>query len=118
MIARHVEIIGDCSCKIAKYILRATPASLLEETLQALKSVSDTAYNMHEKAVQAVFSKTYGPIEKVAEGNLLVQTFLGDIERLMFKERPENAQFISSISSSLNRICDASVDIADIVLPR
>ena len=118
MIASHVEAIGDHSCKIALDVVEFSRVSIPEDVSHYIRQVSDTAYGMHETAMQAVFSKTYGSIDAVAKGRLEVQSRLDEVEKLLVEAQPEVAAFVSSVSFSLRRICDASADIADIVLPR
>ena len=69
-------------------------------------------------AMQALISKNCGPIGAVIEGNLKIQTYLDEIKKRLIEKQPEVAEFVSVINSSLRKICDASVDISDIVLPR
>jgi len=118
MIATYVEAIGDYASQIARNIIEFSKVSIPSDVLHCIKKVSDTVYNMHQNAMQALTSKTYDPIDAVTQGNLEVQSYLDEVKKLSVVEQPEVASFVSSISFSLSRICDASIDIADIVLPR
>jgi phosphate uptake regulator len=118
MIASHIEAIGDHACKIARDIIEFSNVSIPEDISHYILDVSNITHNMHETAMQAVFSKTYGPIDAVAENRLKAQTIIDKVKTLLVEQNPEVSSFVSSVNFSLNRICDASVDIADIVLPR
>ncbi len=118
MIASFVEAIGDDACKIARDIIGFSQVQISDDVLQYIKQISDTAYSMHERAMQAVFSRTFELIDAVMKGRDEIQTCLSAVEKLMETEQPKALSFISSINFSLSRIRDESIDIADTILPR
>lgn len=117
MIASYIEAIGDHACKIARDIIEFSQVPIGDDVLRYVKQISDTAYAMHEKAMQVVFSRTY-LIDAVTQGSIEIQTCLDAVEKLMAEEQPKTTTFVSSINFSLSRIRDASIDIVDTVLPR
>jgi phosphate uptake regulator len=118
MIATYVEAIGDYASQIARDIIEFFHVTVSSDILHFIKQASDAAYNMHKNAIQALISRTYDSIDAVAKKNLEVQTYLNEIKKLSVGVQPDESAFVSSISFSLRRICDASIDISDIVLPR
>lgn len=118
MIATHVEAIGDHACQIARDIIMFSQVSVPDKILQNIKQISVIVYNMHMNAMQAWISKSYSLIDAVTKGSLEAQPHFEMVKKLLTGRRPELDAFVSSVSSCLSKMRDASVDISDIVLPK
>ncbi len=118
MVASFIEAIGDDACRIARDVIEFSGVPVSEDVLGYVKRISDTAYGMHEKAMQAVFSRTFELIDAVLRDGAEVRSYLGEVEKLLAGGQPRATAFVSSVSFSLSKIRDASVDIADTVMPK
>ena len=118
MISSHIEAIGDYTSQIARNIVQFSHVPISKDILKIIIQLSEAANNMHKNAMKAVMSKTYDSIDAVIEENIQAQKYLDEIKKQSIGIQIEAEEFVSTISFSMKRICDVSIDISDIVLPR
>ena len=118
MIASFIEAIGDDACRIARDVIEYSGVPVGDDVLGYVKQISNRVYSMHEKAMQAVFSRTYELIDAVLKESVEIKSCLGEVEKLLAVGQPRTTTFVSSVNFSLSRIRDASIDIVDTILPR
>ncbi len=118
LVASFVEAIGDQSVQIAEKAVKLGGASIAKELLQLILKLHGVVHEAHENALRALFSHDISLAEGVrAEGKNVADLF-SEIETLTRVESSEIAAAVLATVSSINRIYDHSVDIADLVIPK
>jgi len=118
LVASHIESIGDHSCEIARNIIEFAGTSLPKEVLQPLRRLGELSYEMHQNAIHAIFSKSLDPMGKVLEANIIARDIIRELDELFSGKPSRVISYASAVASALNRICNYSVDLADLVMPR
>jgi len=116
--ASLIESIGDQSAEIAGGAIKLGGAKMLKDFSQLVLKFHGVAYESHENAIKAVFSRDISMAESVrGEGEKIAATF-HEIETFARTQPVELAPHILAVASSISRIYDNSLDIADLVMPR
>jgi len=116
--ASLVESIGDQSVCIGEKVIKLGGAKIAENLSQLVLKFHTIAYESHENAINAVFSRDVSMAESVrAEGEKVTEMF-HNIETDVRDQLAEVAPHILAVASSINRIYDNSLDIADLVMPK
>jgi phosphate uptake regulator len=116
--ASLVESIGDQSACIGEKVIKLGGAKIAESLSQLVLKFHTVAYESHENAIKAVFSRDVSMAESVrAEGEKIAAIF-HDIETGVRDQPAEVGPHILAVASSINRIYDNSLDIADLVMPK
>lgn len=118
LIATFVEAIGDHSVKIAESAIKLEGVSVLKELAQLLLKVHRIAFDAHENALKAVFSRDVPVAEAVRNKRQALADGCNQIEAFLHSQAFELAPHILAAASSMSRIYDYSVDIADLVMPK
>lgn len=117
LVASYVESIADHANVIARSIGEFSGTSLPEDVLHALSGLGERSYEMHQKAMRALFSRDLNLVGEVLEENDSVQDAFRKLDKLLAGKSPDVIAYASTVASALNQICDSAVDIADIVMP-
>jgi phosphate uptake regulator len=72
---------------------------------------------MHEDAFKALLSKDLRLIEKVLEREQTSKSIIRELDEYLSGKSFEVISYTSSVASALTKICDYSVDLADLVIP-
>ena len=118
LIASFVEAIGDQSVQIAESAIRLEGAVVEKELAQLLSKVHRIAFDAHENALKAVFSRDVVVAEAVKNEKQALEEGFKQIEAFLHSQAFELAPHILAAASSMSRIYDYSVDIADLVMPK
>lgn len=118
LIATFVEAIGDQSVQVAEFVVSLEGVSVAKELAQLLLKVHRIAFNAHEKALKAVFSRDVAVAEAVRNERQALADGYNQIETFLRSQAFELAPHVLAIASSMNRIYDYSIDIADLVMPK
>lgn len=118
LIASFVEAIGDQSVQIAESAIRLGKTILAKELTQLLLKVHKIAFDAHENALSAVFSRDVAVAEAVRNEEQALAEKRNQIEALLRSQAFKQAPYILAAASSMSRIYDYSVDIADLVMPK
>lgn len=116
--ASLVEAIGDQSAQIAEKVIRLGGAKITKELSRLILKFSRSVHEAHENALRALFSRDVSMAEAVRAKREAVNALFNEIETIAHKQPIETAPHILSAASSISRIYDHSVDIADLVMPR
>jgi len=116
--ASLVESIGDHSAHIAENTIRLGGAKITKELSQPILKFHKVVYDAHENALKALFSRDISVAEAVRVEHDAVTTILREIETIAHAQPIGVAPHILAASSSISRIYDHSIDIADLVMPR
>jgi len=115
--ANLVESIGDQSAQVAENATKLG-TKIAKELSQPLLKLHDVVYKSHENALKALFSRDVSVAESVRAEQETITTVFHEIEKIAHNQPIELAPHVLAAASSMNRIYDHSVDIADLVMPK
>ncbi len=118
LIASFVEAIGDQSVQIADSAMRLKKVSVRKELAQLLLKVHKVAFDAHENALKAVFSRDVAVAEAVRNERQAMSDGCSQAEAFLRSKDFGFAPHALAAVSSMSRIYDYSVDIADLVMPK
>jgi phosphate uptake regulator len=118
LIASFVEAIADQSVQVAESAVKLKKSRVTKELAQLLWQVHRIAFDAHENALKAVFSRSVATAEAVREKRQALAEGCDQVEALLRSKPFEQAPHVLAAASSMNRIFDYSVDIADLVMPK
>ena len=118
LVASLVESIGDQSVQVAEKAVELGGAKIVGELSQLILRFHKVVYGCHESALRAMFSRDVSLAESVKAGREKIAGSLREIETVAQAQPVEVASQVLATASSLGRIYDHSVDIADLVMPR
>jgi phosphate uptake regulator len=116
--ASLVEAIGDQSVQVAELAVKLGNVKVAKELAQLLLRLHRVAFEAHENALKALFSRDIALAESVRNGHKNVSSLYGEVESAVHKEYVDIAPQILAVASSISRIYDHSLDIADLVMPK
>lgn len=115
--ASLVESIGDQSAQVAENTIKLG-TKIAKELSQPILNLHNVVYESHENALKALFSRDVSVAESVRAEQETITTIFHEIETMAHTQPIELAPHVLAAASSMNRIYDHSVDIADLVMPK
>ena len=117
LMANYIEAIADYSQEVAKNVIDFSDVALPETVFQTLIKLGELSYEMHQDAFTALLSKDLRLLEKVLEKEQLSKSILRELDEFLTGKPFEVISYASSVASALTKICDYSVDLADLIIP-
>ena len=117
LITKSVERMADHAVNIAQNSLALTMSTLNEEILNELKTMSESALEVFEEAVESLFDRNYAAADKVfmkAEETRRMEA--GAIQKIIKNAPPEDVAALRLIIESILRTAEYGSDIAETVL--
>lgn len=115
--ASLVEAIGDTAVEICQKTIIPRDIGVAEWISELMARFHANVFKAQETALKAFFEHDVVLAEKVRDQRPDVETMLTDIESA--KNQPADVlPFVLAVASSVYRIFDHSVDIADLVMPK
>jgi phosphate uptake regulator len=116
--ASLVESIGDHSASIGETVIKLGGAKIGANLSELILKLHNVAYEAHENAVSAVFYHDVSVAESVRVEKEKVETVFHEIETAILDLPAEVGRHLLAVASSMRRIYDNSLDIADLVMPK
>jgi len=116
--ASLVEAIGDQSVRLAESALDMKGASVAKDLSQLLLRLHKIAFDTHENALKAMFTRDIGLAEALRNNRKAVEDMINDIEALVHKNYSSIAPQVLAASAAIRQIYGHGVDIADLVMPK
>lgn len=116
--ASLVETIGDRAVEIAYKALALKSVRISGEVSQLIGKFHSMVFEAQENALKAFFGHDVVLAEEVRDERMKMESVFHDIESAVKKQSTEVVPLILAAASSMYRIFDHSVDIADLVMPR
>jgi len=116
--ASLVEGIGDQSVRIAELATRLGSTRVGKELAQLLLRLHRAAYDSHENALKALFSRDISLAEAVRSERQSVVDAVREVEAFARAQSADVAPQIVAVASAVSRIYEHSLDIADLVMPK
>ena len=116
--ASLVESIADRSVQIAEKSIQLGGAKTAEELSQLILKLHGVVYEAHENALRAMFSRDVSLAQSVSAEREKVAALIQEVEKAVHGQPVEFAPHVPAVISSMSRIYDHSVDIADLVMPK
>jgi len=112
-----IESIGDQSTQIAENAVKLEGAKITDELSKLLRRFHRIAYEAHENAVKALFSRDISLADSIRTQRETIASLFQEIETIVHSRPVEFSPYLLA-ASSIGRIYDHSVDIADLGMPR
>lgn len=116
--ASLVESVVDRSVQIAEKSIQLGGAKIAEELSQLILKLHGVVYEAHENALRAMFSRDVSLAQSVSAEREKVAALIQEVEKAVHGQPVEFAPHVLAVISSMSRIYDHSVDIADLVMPK
>ena len=116
--ASLVESIGDRSASIGETVIDLAGTKITNVLSELIFRLHKIAYESHENAISAVFYHDVDVAESVRSKRENVEHIFHDIETCILDLPVEVGRHLLSVASSIQRIYDNSLDIADLVMPK
>jgi phosphate uptake regulator len=116
--ASLVESIGDHSASIGETVIKLGGAKIADNLSELILNLHNVAYQAHENAISAVFYHDISVAESVRAEREKVESLFHEIEIAILDLPSEVGRHLLAIASSICRIYDNSLDIADLVMPK
>ena len=118
MAASLVESIGDHSAAIGEIVIKLGGAEIGDKLSELILSLHKIAYNSHENAVSAVFSRDVSVAESVRAERKNIEALFHAIEMVVLDVPAEVGRYLLAVASLIRQIYGDSLDIADLVMPK
>jgi phosphate uptake regulator len=116
--ASLVESIGDHSASIGETVIKLSGAKIADNLSKYIRQLHKRAYSSHENAIRAVFYHDISIAESVRSEKEEVNSIFHEIETNILDLPIEIGKHLLTIASSIGRIYENSLDIADLVMPK
>ncbi len=116
--ASLVESIGDHATSIGETVINLGGLKIERSLSELILKLHKVAYKAHENAISAVFYHDISIAESVRIEKEKVKAIFHDIEIALLDFPTEIGRHFLAIASSICRIYDNSLDIADLVMPK
>jgi len=118
LIASLVEAIGDQSVQVAELAVKFENVRIARELAQLLLKLHRVGFEAHENALKALFTRDIALAESVRDEKKNVSRFYSEVESVVHGQYVDIAPAVLAAASSINRIYEHSLDIADLVMPK
>jgi phosphate uptake regulator len=118
LVASLVEAVGDQSVQIAELAIKLGKAQMAKELTQLLMKLHRVASGSNENALKSLFSRDIILAESVRSELKNALSLYGEIESAVQRYNADVAPQVLAAASSISRIYDHSLDIADLVMPK
>ena len=116
VVSRILERIGDHAVRIAKNALLLRDHPLDQETVERLRSASEHALGILERAVASLFARDIRMADRSIEEVHEAQPLFEELHGRALSQRAETAIALGSIVESIRRLAEYSGDIAEGVI--
>jgi len=118
LVASLVESIGDHSASIGETVIKLGGAKIADNLSKLILHLHNVAYGAHENAISAVFYHDVSIAESVRGKREMVDSVFHEIETAILTLPAVLRRPLLFIASTMCRIYDNSLDIADLVMPK
>jgi len=116
--ASLVEAIGDQSVRLAEAAVETKGVHMAKDLSQMLLRLHKVAFDTHENALKAMFTRDIALAEALRDGRKTVEDLVNDIEALVHRNYSNIAPQILAAATAIRQIYGHGVDIADLVMPK
>ncbi|KON30665.1 hypothetical protein AC480_00585 [miscellaneous Crenarchaeota group archaeon SMTZ1-55] len=117
LMANYIEAIADYSQAVAEKVIEFSDIVLPELVTRTLNTLGELSCEMHQDAFKAFLSKDLRLIETVLDGKRRSESLVRELDESLTGQSFEIMSYASSVASALTKICDYSIDLADLVIP-
>jgi phosphate uptake regulator len=117
LITKSVERMADHAVSIANNSLALTMSNISEEVMEELKGLSDSALNVFEASIDALFDNDYDSANTVMDkAEETREMEAGVIQKIIKNVAPEDVPSLRMIVESILRTAEYGADVAEVVL--
>ena len=118
LVASLVESIGDHSTSIGETVIKLGGAKIADNLSKLILHLHNVAYGAHENAISAVFYHDVSVAESVRSEREKVESIFHEIETAILDLPADVGSHLFTVASSIRRIYENSLDIADLVMSK
>jgi len=116
--ASLVEAIGDQSVHLAELVMESGDIKIPRELTQTLLRLHKVAFDTHENALKALFTRDIGLAEALRNERKTAESLMNEIEALVHRNSRNIAPQVLAAATAMRQIYGHGVDIADLVMPK
>lgn len=116
--ASLVEAIGDKSAQLAEVTTELSGAKLSKDLAQLLLRIHKIAFDTHENAMKAMFSRDIALAEALRDERKGIESLESEVKTLAHKHYADVEPQVLAAVSSMRQIHGHGVDIADLIMPK
>ncbi|HKZ93324.1 MAG TPA: phosphate uptake regulator PhoU [Candidatus Bathyarchaeia archaeon] len=116
--ASLVEAIGDQSVRLAEATIDMKTSKVAKDLSQLLLRLHKAAFDTHENALKAMFTRDIGLAEALRNERSNVEDLVNEIEATLHKSYSNIAPQLLVAATAIRQIFRHGVDIADLVMPK
>jgi len=116
--ASLVEAIGDQSVQLAELAIQMAGVRIEKDLAQLLLRLHKVAFDTHEDALKAMFTRDIALAEALRDRRKTIESLMNEVESVVHKNYSNIAPQLLTAASSMRRIYDHGLDIADLVMPK
>ena len=116
--ASLVEAIGDKSAQLAEVATELSATKLSKDLTPLLLRIHKTAFDTHENAMKAMFSRDIALAEVLREERKVIGSLESEVKAIAHKHYSDVEPQVLAAVSCMRQIYGHGVDIADLVMPK
>jgi len=116
--ASLVEAIGDKSVQLSELAVELAGVKMAKDLAQQLLRLHKVAFDTHENALKAMFTRDIGLAEALRNERKTVESLVNEVETMVHKSYSSIAPQVLAAASSMRQIYGHGLDIADLVMPK
>jgi len=116
--ASLVEAIGDKSVQLAELAVELANVKTSRELTQLLLRLHKAAFEAHENALKAMFTRDIAAAEAVRGERKIIENLVNEVESVVHRNYSDIAPQVLAAASLMQQIYDHGLDIADLIMPK
>lgn len=116
--ASLVEAIGDKSAQLAEVATELSGVKLSKDLMQLLSRIHKIAFDTHESAMKAMFSRDIALAEALRSEKKTIESLEDEVKAVTHKQYSDIEPQVLAAVSCMHQIYGHGVDIADLVMPK
>ncbi|MEM2896538.1 MAG: phosphate uptake regulator PhoU [Candidatus Bathyarchaeia archaeon] len=118
LLASFIESFADHSVAISEVTLKISNQKLPEELRKILNGISELLNGMYYQAVISVLSKNLKTASEVREKREMVSSLIEEFEKGLLETPRSIIECMTAALTALNRLCELTIDIADLAVTK
>ncbi len=118
LFASFIEATSDRTTEFTQDVMKVGDISMPSSLSQKIFELGELSHNMYETAASSFLSRSFDISRDVLKQHQSAFDVIQELDQIVLNQPLNVASFASSLIVSLRKICDYSVDIADLVMPK
>jgi len=118
LFASFIEAVSDRATEFAQEIIKGSDIFLPPILLRGISELGIIAHKMYETAASSFLSRNFAISREAHAQHSSAFTLIKELDKLVLNQPLNVASFASTLIVTLRKVCDHSIDIADLVMPK